>query len=39
MRVKNDSFIHSEIGCKDVDWFELAQNRALVNMVMNLWTS
>jgi len=30
-----------EIGCEDVDWIHLAQDRdqwhALVNMVMNLW--
>jgi len=30
-----------EVGCKDMDWIELAQNkdrwRALVNAVMNLW--
>jgi hypothetical protein len=30
-----------EVGCEDMDWIELAQNRdrwrALVNTVMNIW--
>jgi hypothetical protein len=26
-----------DIGCDDMDWIDLAQDRNLVNTVMNLW--